>query len=89
MTITDWAPPTFTGEPTVVLLTPMRADTLECLCRGMSNQAIADQMFVSPETVRSHVKAVFKALNANDRAHAVALVFTGQVRIQVATYGGR
>jgi DNA-binding NarL/FixJ family response regulator len=40
---------------------------------GLDNKRIAERLCISEETVKSHVKAVFRKLGARDRAHAVTL----------------
>lgn len=40
---------------------------------GLDNKTIADRLCISEDTVKSHVKAIFRKLGARDRAHAVAL----------------
>jgi hypothetical protein len=40
---------------------------------GLPNQQIAERLGICEDTVKSHVKAVFRKLGARDRAHAVAL----------------
>jgi DNA-binding NarL/FixJ family response regulator len=40
---------------------------------GLGNKGIAERLCISEDTVRSHVKAIFRKLGARDRAHAVAL----------------
>jgi DNA-binding NarL/FixJ family response regulator len=48
-------------------------EVLTQLARGLDNKSIAGQLVISEETVKSHVKAIFRKLGARDRAHAVAL----------------
>ena len=48
-------------------------EVLTQLARGLDNKSIAGQLCISEETVKSHVKAIFRKLGARDRAHAVAL----------------
>jgi DNA-binding NarL/FixJ family response regulator len=48
---------------------------LQLISDGLENQAIAKSLFVSVETVRTHVKAILRKLHARDRAHAVAVAF--------------
>lgn len=48
-------------------------EVLTELARGLDNKSIASRLCVSEETVKSHVKAIFRKLGARDRAHAVAL----------------
>jgi DNA-binding NarL/FixJ family response regulator len=40
---------------------------------GLANKGIAERLCISEDTVKSHVKAIFRKLGARDRAHAVAL----------------
>lgn len=48
---------------------------LQLISDGLENQAIATSLFVSVETIRTHVKAILRKLHARDRAHAVAVAF--------------
>lgn len=48
---------------------------LQLISDGLENQAIAKSLFVSVETIRTHVKAILRKLHARDRAHAVAVAF--------------
>lgn len=48
-------------------------EVLAEMVSGLDNRAIAGRLCVSEETVKSHVKAVFRKLGARDRAHAVAI----------------
>jgi DNA-binding NarL/FixJ family response regulator len=48
-------------------------DVLDELLMGLDNRAIAARLCISEDTVKSHVKAIFRKLGARDRAHAMAL----------------
>ena len=48
---------------------------LELIADGMDNQTIGRALFVSVETVRTHVKSILRKLRARDRAHAVSLAY--------------
>jgi DNA-binding NarL/FixJ family response regulator len=48
---------------------------LQLIADGMENSAIAKSLFVSVETIRTHVKNILRKLHARDRAHAVAIAF--------------
>ncbi len=52
-------------------LTARQGEVLGLLVEGLTNRAIADQMFISPRTVEKHVDAVRTRLGASDRHHAV------------------
>lgn len=52
---------------------------LHLIADGLENQAIATILFVSVETVRTHVKSILRKLAARDRTHAVAVAFRSGV----------
>jgi DNA-binding CsgD family transcriptional regulator len=58
------------------LLSRRELDILACLARGEATEDIAEALVLSPHTVRSHVKAAMRKLDARTRAHAVAIVLT-------------
>jgi DNA-binding CsgD family transcriptional regulator len=43
------------------------------IAQGLPNGEIAERLFISTETVKSHVKTLLEKLHARTRAHAVAL----------------
>jgi DNA-binding NarL/FixJ family response regulator len=54
---------------------------LQLIADGLENQAIADLLFVSVETVRTHVKSILRKLASRDRTHAVAIAFRSGVLV--------
>lgn len=56
-------------------LTMREEDVLRGLCRGMTNQEIADALVVSIDTVKSHVSSLLRKLPARDRTMAVVTAF--------------
>ncbi|MER3487645.1 MAG: hypothetical protein C4307_02360 [Chloroflexota bacterium] len=48
---------------------------LRLLANGYGNKEIALVLRVGPETVKTHVRNVLVALNARNRAHAVAIAY--------------
>jgi DNA-binding NarL/FixJ family response regulator len=62
--------PTFDAVP-FPQLTEREREVLELVARGMSNQDIARQLFISHRTVRNHVSNVFSKLQVEDRARAI------------------
>jgi DNA-binding NarL/FixJ family response regulator len=47
-------------------------EVLDLLCEQKTTDEIARELFLSSETVRSHIKAIFRKLNVNSRQEAVA-----------------
>jgi two-component system, NarL family, response regulator LiaR len=46
-------------------------DVLTLLGRGMSNQEIADTLFISQNTVKTHTSRLFEKLEVKNRTHAI------------------
>ncbi len=46
-------------------------EVLQLMEQGLSNQEIADQLFVSLNTVKTHTSKVFEKLNVNRRTQAI------------------
>ncbi|MPQ97263.1 response regulator [Modestobacter sp. I12A-02628] len=59
-------------------LTRRESDVLDELLQGQSNRQIGTNLFISEDTVKSHVKAILRKLGARDRAHAVSLVLSAR-----------
>ena len=54
-------------------LTHRETQILNYISDGKTNKQIAHVLGISEQTIKSHVSAILRKLNANDRAHAVAL----------------
>ena len=54
-------------------LTPRQAEVLRLLERGLSTAEIAEELHLSRETVRNHVRHLLHAVGAHSRLEAVAL----------------
>lgn len=53
-------------------LSPREMEILLLLCDGLSNQQIANTLFVSPNTVKTHLKNIFMKTNSSSRAELVS-----------------
>jgi DNA-binding NarL/FixJ family response regulator len=54
-------------------LTPRQWQVLDLMCEGRTTDEIATALTVSSETVRSHVKGIFRRLNVRSREEAAAV----------------
>ncbi|BCX47917.1 DNA-binding response regulator [Haloferula helveola] len=51
-------------------LTPRETEILDCLCDGLANKEIADQLDISTETVRVHLRHIYEKLHVRSRTEA-------------------
>ncbi len=54
------------------LLSERETEVLSLLCKGENYRTIAQQLFISTNTVKAHIKNIYKKLQVNTRAEAVA-----------------
>jgi DNA-binding NarL/FixJ family response regulator len=54
-------------------LTSREIDVLRLIAGGNANKLIADQLSITEETVKGHVKNILSKLGASDRTHAVTI----------------
>jgi len=64
---------TETMEGVAAPLTKRETQILTYVAEGNTNKEIAHILTISEQTIKNHVSAILRKLNANDRAHAVAL----------------
>lgn len=57
------------------VLTKQQVHVMELLAQGFTNDAIARNLFVSSETVKSHVHNIYRRLDVSNRAEAVGRFF--------------
>lgn len=51
-------------------LTYREIEVLQCVGKGMSNNEIAQALFLSEKTVKNHLTNIFRKINVNDRTQA-------------------
>jgi DNA-binding NarL/FixJ family response regulator len=61
---------TLGGEPSA-----REIEVLQLVADGLVNREIGDRLYLSEETVKSHVRHLLAKLEARSRAHAVAIGF--------------
>jgi DNA-binding NarL/FixJ family response regulator len=53
-------------------LSPREQEVLNLLVNGYSYKLVADKLFISMDTVRSHIKRIYEKLHVNSKSEAVA-----------------
>ncbi|MBA3797930.1 MAG: response regulator transcription factor [Actinomycetota bacterium] len=56
-------------------LTEREREVLVCIAKGLSNQELAQQLFIADNTVKTHVKRILTKLGARDRAQAIVIAY--------------
>jgi len=63
----------------IELLTARQKQVLECIASGDSNQEIADQLYISINTVRLHTSTIMTALNVDNRNKCAKIWWQSQI----------
>ena len=61
------------------ILSERQKEILQKLVDGKSYQAISEELFISVETVRTHIKKMYKLLHVNNKTEAINLYLKGQI----------
>lgn len=62
-------------DPELGLLTDREREVLVEIAHGLSNQEIADRLFIGLPTVKTHVAHILAKINARDRVQAVVFAY--------------
>ena len=67
--------------PNLDALSERELDVLKLIAKGSSNTQIANELYISEATVKTHIGKIFSKLNLRDRAQAVVIAYeTGLIR---------
>ena len=72
-------PAFLTGKGRDEMLTAREREILQLLADGMSNADVAKKLFISQETVKSHVRHILTKLEADTRTQAVAIALRDSI----------
>lgn len=61
----------FSTEDAAPLLSDRELEVLHCMVDGLTTQQIASRLFISDNTVKTHVRHIFEKLDVSNRAEAV------------------
>lgn len=61
----------FTRPRFIFRLSRREKEVLACISEGLTNHEIAEQLDISPETIKTYVARIFKKLMARNRTEAV------------------
>ena len=71
----------------ISILSPREREVVGLLAEGLNGPEIAERLFISPATVRTHVENVMQKLEARTRVHAIAIALRqGLVEIPDSPY---
>ncbi len=59
------------------LLSPREREIFELLSRGLTGERIATDLFLSADTVKTHIRNAMGKLDAATRVHAIAIAIIG------------
>ncbi|WP_375101717.1 MULTISPECIES: response regulator [unclassified Pseudomonas] len=54
-------------------LTPREIQVLQCVAMGKPNKQVAQELSISEDTIKGHLRSIMDKLGANNRTHAVTL----------------
>jgi DNA-binding NarL/FixJ family response regulator len=63
------------SPPSLSVLTDREREVMALVAAGLSNDEVAEKLFVSPATARTHVSRAMVKLNARDRAQLVVAAY--------------
>ena len=66
-------------DPGSFRLTERENDVLSCLVKGMTYKLIAEECFISVDTVRGHIKSIYEKLQVHSKSEAVSKAIRGRI----------
>jgi DNA-binding NarL/FixJ family response regulator len=72
------SPPISTPQQ-VLSLTPREREITRMVAQGLENEAIAEKLFISPFTVKTHINRTMQKLGVNGRAQLVRVAYENEL----------
>ena len=60
-------------------LSKREVEVLQCVCRGLNNKEIAEEKFISEDTVKDHIKKIMRNMAVNSRSEIIAALVNGDL----------
>ncbi|QOJ23373.1 MAG: response regulator transcription factor [Gammaproteobacteria bacterium] len=76
-TLSSWQNPSCAFPQRDIVLTKSEQEIIKLVTKGLTNKQIAQQLTVSPETVKKHLKSVFIKTGVRNRSQLVFGYFSG------------
>lgn len=73
--ISSFQPPGNTKNASLDMLTTREQELLQLLAQGLRYKEIADKLFLSTDTVRTHIRNIYRKLEVQSRTEAINKVF--------------
>jgi len=65
-------------------LTPRETEIIGCVARGLQTKEIARDLYISPQTVKNHLKAAYEKMGARNRVEAImAAARLGLIQLEI------
>ena len=77
--ITEFTRRKMTITPDTSTLTPRELDCVVQLCRGLSNNDIASELYLEPSTVKTHLSSAMSKTSAENRVQLVIWAFKNNI----------
>ena len=77
--ITEFTRRKMTITPDTSTLTPRELDCVVQLCRGLSNNDIASELYLEPSTVKTHLSSAMSKTGAENRVQLVIWAFKNNI----------
>lgn len=75
----DGKAPSPTKDPRVDELTPRELEVLQLVAKGATNAEIAEELFISEVTVKTHISHILTKTRSRDRAAAIVFAYENQL----------
>jgi DNA-binding NarL/FixJ family response regulator len=71
------------------VLSKREREIMDLLAQGLTGEQVAERLFLSPETIKTHIRNAMSKLEANTRVHAIAIALRdGFISPPTGTTGG-